>query len=746
MMLRPVDSIRFKLIVPFLAGMLLLTCILSLYTYGLMKSTVLDTAFTISRAKTDQVGTSMNLLFRSLLGNVRTIATDALTLAIFDTSSPFVNAVADAEKWLVILENGNDYLRGIYITDKEGRCVAASVPHFSGKNFVSTPAVEKAMSGVFTVENIIVYKATHQMNATMTGPINIDGVIVGAVVVLYTFPHILTYKESEAIFTALLAPSGFFSAHRNDFLMSNEAERFLDLYDQLKDVGKEGDKVEYSLRGRPYIGYAKIEPVSGWIILSSGLKFQVLDLAYRAGFTVFIISVTALALIAWIVARFTDGILFDLLTLIGYAKRVSEGAFDSRLEPTSRRDEVGILHASLNRLVDTLQSMILGVQNASRLKSEFLANMSHEIRTPINAVIGMAHLALREPHLSEKHRDYLEKIQGATRSLLGVINDILDISKIEAGKLELERVPFDIREVLDNVAAIHQINASSKSLLLTSECDPSVPLALEGDPLRLGQVLNNLLSNAVKFTQVGGVSLSCRLIEENEAGALVRIDVSDTGIGIGPESIKNLFKPFTQADTSITRKFGGTGLGLAISMSLVKLMGGDLSLISELGKGATFTLTAQFPVMDANKLENKADSPTEEDFKNLELEGKVVLIVEDNIINQTILHELIAPSKVTVLFANNGQEAVDSVQGNHVDLIFMDMQMPVMDGLQATMVIREFFNADSLPIIAVTANAMTEHKREGVSAGMNDYITKPVELNQLYETMQKWLCREKRER
>jgi CheY-like chemotaxis protein len=238
---------------------------------------------------------------------------------------------------------------------------------------------------------------------------------------------------------------------------------------------------------------------------------------------------------------------------------------------------------------------------------------------------------------------------------------------------------------------------------------------------------------------VGTVLVTCALVKRNGDNATVKISVKDSGIGISEENIEKLFRPFTQADASITRKFGGTGLGLAISRNIVMLMNGNMEVESKLGEGSTFSFTLRMPVDPAGTQASGPDVPTDEDFANLKLEEKVILIAEDNPINQIILSELIAPSKVTVLLAENGEKAVKIARSEQVDLIFMDMQMPVMDGLQATKELRRFMDANALPIIAVTANAMKEEREEGFAHGMNEYITKPVNPKQIYNTLRTWL-------
>ncbi|MDL2263359.1 response regulator [Synergistaceae bacterium OttesenSCG-928-I11] len=733
-------SIRVKLILPFLLGTLLLAILLSWYTYDSTTQSMQGAAITIAEAKTDQVASSMALLFRSLSSTIQNVVVDPHVVSFFSVEDEHATSDHAAGEWMEILAQGNDYYRDIYLVDASGNCLASNNRDLIGRNFRYEPFVINALEGMFTLEGFAVDRDTKRLAVVVAGPVDANNEVAGAMIITCHLPQIATDEEAdEMIFTALLRPDGLFALHRDETVMGNEETANPALYRDLQSVGREGGPVGYRMQGREYVGYAKLEPFSRWLIVSSGSENDVFHSARKVRVTVLGISMAVLVLVSLIVIRFANGILDTLLSLIDYAKRVSEGDVDLKLQATTRGDELGVLHNSLERLVNTLQTMIFKTQEVSRMKGEFLANMSHEIRTPINAVMGMAHLALRDTEMDGKQRNYLENIQTAARSLLGVINDILDISKIEAGKLALEQVSFSIRRLLRDTQTIHKINADAKSLSFEVDIAPEVPDELTGDPLRLGQILNNIISNAVKFTQQGGISIRCRLHEREGNLAHVEIDVSDTGIGISSESMDKLFQPFTQADASITRQFGGTGLGLAISKSLLELMGGSLGIVSEPGRGSTFTMKLPLWLSETESQESEAGAPSVDDFARLELRGRVVLIVEDNLINQTILEELIAPSSATILLADNGQEALDVVKSKHVDLVFMDMQMPVMGGLQATKEIRQILGMEDLPIVAVTANAMQEEREHAFASGMNDYITKPIEIRQLYDMLKKWL-------
>ncbi|EDK30661.1 sensory box histidine kinase/response regulator [Vibrionales bacterium SWAT-3] len=375
---------------------------------------------------------------------------------------------------------------------------------------------------------------------------------------------------------------------------------------------------------------------------------------------------------------------------------------------------------------------------ASQAKSEFLANMSHEIRTPMNAIIGLSYLAIGEIS-NPTARTYIEKVHRSGHSLLSSINDILDLSKIEAGQLFIDNIPFNALATFKDVIDLMESKADEKQLNLSMSIDPELDTPLLGDPLRLFQVILNLIGNAIKFTEKGSVSLTVDIVDSNERELTMKVCVADTGIGISDDNLHKLFQAFSQADTTTTRRFGGTGLGLNISQKLVNAMGSQITVESEFGQGSEFSFVVTFARTTNEELAQFKAQELQLDYQ-IEFKGQKILLVEDNELNQDLALAFFSRSKLDADLAENGKEALALAQNNDYEMIFMELQMPIMDGFEATRLIREFNT--TVPIIAMSANVFADAKQRARDAGVTDFLDKPIIIDKATSLISKYIVPE----
>jgi signal transduction histidine kinase/ActR/RegA family two-component response regulator len=468
----------------------------------------------------------------------------------------------------------------------------------------------------------------------------------------------------------------------------------------------------------------------------------------------------AVVLIAGAVARFTNRVLTQPLenlqaaiTAVGDGKlrpiQVSPTgdeieflgqSFNAMIEALAKsRDEIrqyqGSLEERIRARTAELEEASHKALAASQAKSEFLANMSHELRTPLTGVLGMIDLVL-DSHLSDEQRDQLRTARECASSLLRLLNDILDLSKIEAGKMDLEEIPIDLPALARECMDAFRSKASTKGLQLQILISPDVPERIAGDPTRFRQILVNLLSNAVKFTDSGFVELRLSMAESKEHAPHLLLEVSDTGPGIAPNKLGAIFEEFTQADGSISRKYGGTGLGLAITRKLVKMLGGEISVRTEVGNGSAFRI--ELPVKPVDEAKASINRPVPLEVS--QTRGKeTILVVEDNPVNQRVVTAILKKHGYDVICANHGGEVMDALERNRVVLILMDIQMPGIDGLEATRLIRAHSRWRHLPVVAVTAHAMNGDRDVFLQHGMDGYLSKPINRPQLMAEVERCL-------
>lgn len=388
------------------------------------------------------------------------------------------------------------------------------------------------------------------------------------------------------------------------------------------------------------------------------------------------------------------------------------------------------------KLIKTLDTSEKKLKEASKIREQFVANISHEIRTPMNAILGFTGL-LQKTDLTKNQQDYIRSIRSSAENLLTIINDILDLSRIESGMMHIERLPFNLRELMDSLITMMSVKAKDLNLYLHTEIDNSIPFMLNGDAIRLTQILINLISNALKFTHEGGVTVKAELIDKKDEIARIRFSITDTGIGIEREKLRTVFERFHQAQPETTRRYGGTGLGLSIVKQLVEIQKGTLGVRSEPGKGSEFVVELSYQIVSGAKAASSFS--TDELVIKPFFEKIKILVAEDNLMNQKLVKYLLEQWQIDFDIRSNGTEAIEALQKypDEYNLILMDIQMPEMDGYTATEKIRNELNS-AIPIIAMTAHALAGEKEKCLAAGMDDYISKPLHEEQLYRLINKY--------
>jgi signal transduction histidine kinase/CheY-like chemotaxis protein len=531
-------------------------------------------------------------------------------------------------------------------------------------------------------------------------------------------------------------------------VVSDDPEHILEIDKDLKRIRKEFSEIDSTIR--PTSETHLLDGLSFLVAEKLENSNQVIKILYEQG------KDSALAFIRTLRGRTIRDSIIQTIALINGSRQLTLSNISTSVNTNgAKAKRWGIILAIVaclaslvtlwylvvqgqrqQKLIRTLDTSEKKLKEASKIQEQFVANISHEIRTPMNAILGFAGL-LQKTGLDKNQQEYVKSIRSSAENLLTIINDILDLSRIESGMMHIEYLPFNLRELLDSLATMMNVKAKSRNLYLTTEIDQSLPRILKGDAVRLTQILINLLSNALKFTHEGGVSIKAECAEKKNEFVSVRFVIADTGIGIESAKQKTIFERFHQAQPETTRRYGGTGLGLSIVKQLVEIQNGTISIDSEPGKGSVFTVVLPYQV--SNEPEVTGAVPSSVLAAEPLLKRIKILVAEDNLMNQKLLEHLLAQWEIDFDMVYNGAEAVSALhQGpGKYAMLLMDIQMPEMDGYTATEKIRHELNLQ-IPIIAMTAHALAGEKEKCLGAGMDDYISKPLNEEELYKLINKY--------
>jgi signal transduction histidine kinase/ActR/RegA family two-component response regulator len=576
--------------------------------------------------------------------------------------------------------------------------------------------------------------------------------------------------------TDIISNGGVVAAHPNEKYLGKD---IADMLAENADSAKHTAEIKEAVKnGTLYIAsnkdfYTVYMPIrfsdvtKPWSVAVSIPMAKILNNADSIRNYAVLVSLIAICVISVVLYIIAQSITKPLLVLSETAKTLGEGNFDIKIPDTRSNDEIGTLSKAIAFTIGKIRALIkemrqyaktleeknvalneamVAVIAANEARGRFMANVSHEIRTPLNAVIGLTNLLFKTA-LNTKQKDYTKKLQQSSTALLGIVDDILDFSEADSGNIKLKTVPFDIKKLFNDLATFFREKNPDSSIALRLELDAALPICLIGDPLYLRRVFTNLVDNAYKFTEEGSIVIRAAVSKCDQQEVLLDFAVEDTGIGMESKQIDKLFLAFNQADNSATRKYGGVGIGLATTREIVELMGGKITVTSEKGKGSAFTFSCSFPIADEADASDKDaktvnDAVRAEGDENAVLQGLRVLLVEDNEINTMITEELLNAVGMEVTTAENGKEALSQLEEtakNHgyppFDLVLMDLQMPVMDGYDATKIIKSMPEYKDMPVFALTAHAFPEERVRCLALGMQDHLTKPIDVDAFYRAL-----------